>query len=140
MAKVNEKRRTDNEGVDFYKPVYPKWRGSHHYAAEYKRLHVVRFKRYKKHVNNGLDPPLPIPELTRDEFNAYKRTLLQEHLYELIFKESQSSSTASNSLSLMELPSLGPSSENNDLSAHMQVLETSGFELIAEVHRSCSKN
>ena len=73
-----------------------------------------------------------MPELTREEFNVYKNTILQEHLYELIFKESQTSSTASNSLSLMELPSLGPSNES-DLSTLLQEIETSVFELIAEV-------
>lgn len=43
----------------------------------------------------SVDPPLPMPELVRDEFNAYKNTPLQEHLYELIFKEKDYESEAS---------------------------------------------
>ena len=30
---------------------------------------------------------MPIPELAREEYNAYRRSLLQFHVYELIFKE-----------------------------------------------------
>jgi hypothetical protein len=46
-----------------------------------------------------------MPELVRDEFNAYKNTPLQEHLYELIFKEADQESSSS-----MEMPmsSFGP--------------------------------
>ena len=84
------------------------------------------------------DPPLPMPELIRDEYNAYKKTLLQEHLYELIFKESKSSSTASTSASLMELPSLSPcpfscSEFESSPILNLQEIETSIIEFIAEV-------
>lgn len=41
-----------------------------------------------------------MPELIRDEFNTYKNTPLQEHLYELIFKEAEQESSSS-----LELPS-----------------------------------
>jgi len=37
--------------------------------------------------NYLIDPPLPIVEMARDEFNAYQKTMLQEYLYELLFKE-----------------------------------------------------
>lgn len=36
-----------------------------------------------------------MPELIRDEFNTYKNTSLQEHLYELIFKEAEQESSSS---------------------------------------------
>lgn len=78
-----------------------------------------------------------MPELVRDEFNAYKKTLLQDHLYELIFKEGQqsqhsSSSTSFTSNGLADMPSLGPVSDSG-LSVHLQEMESSVFELIAEV-------
>lgn len=38
---------------------------------------------------NQLDPHLPMFELTRDESNAYNKTLLQEHLYQMLLKEWQ---------------------------------------------------
>ena len=85
-----------------------------------------------------IDPPLPMPELVRDEFNAYKKTLLQEHLYEQIFKEASNqsaSSSASTSPSLTDMPSLGSAPESSShLAAQLQELESSVFELIAEVN------
>jgi len=47
----------------------------------------------KADYRERIDPPLPLPELVRDEFNAYKRSLFQEYLYGLIFKESSSASS-----------------------------------------------
>lgn len=47
-----------------------------------------------------------MPELVRDEFNAYKNTPLQEHLYELVFKEKDYESSSS-----MELPSFSLEAE-----------------------------
>lgn len=55
----------------------------------------------------SLDPPLPLPRAPRDEFNAHKKTALQEHLYELLFRQGERESTASTAASLMEfLPGL----------------------------------
>jgi len=47
-----------------------------------------------------------MPELIRDEFNAYKTTPLQEYLYELIFKEADHEPS-----SIMELPTFSFDSE-----------------------------
>ncbi len=77
-----------------------------------------------------------MPELIRDEFNAYKKTLLQEHLYELLFKES--SSSASTSASSMEMPPLSPCpSPSPELEPpsglNLHEFEAGLVELVAEV-------
>jgi hypothetical protein len=77
------------------------------------------------------DPPLPMPELVREEFNVYKKTLLQDYLYEAIFKESKSESTASTSFSLGELPTLSDLPEV-DIAGQIQTLEASALSLIEE--------
>ena len=35
-----------------------------------------------------LDPPMPTPELIHEEFFSYKKTIFQEHLFGLFFRES----------------------------------------------------
>ncbi len=30
---------------------------------------------------------MPVPEMSREEYNGYRKTILQFHLYEFIFKE-----------------------------------------------------
>ncbi len=83
-----------------------------------------------------LDPPLPTPELVRDEFNAYRKTILQEHLYGMIFKESSGSETTEGAStgcgSLMDMPALGPEL-SPDLSMQLTKMELSALELISEV-------
>jgi len=37
--------------------------------------------------NYLIDPPLPVVGMVRDEFNAYQKTMLQEYLYEFLFRE-----------------------------------------------------
>ncbi len=37
---------------------------------------------------------MPLPEMVREEYNAYRKTLLQFHLYEFIFKEASTSCEA----------------------------------------------
>ncbi len=46
----------------------------------------MRAQRYRR-IRTTVDPPLPVPELVRDEFNAYRHSTLQTYLYELIFKQ-----------------------------------------------------
>ena len=76
----------------------------------------------------NIDPPLPTPELTREEFNSYKKTILQEHLFGLIFNEAKSLNPSSN----MELPSFN---EPSPLLEQLKKLESSAFELVTEVKR-----
>ena len=86
-----------------------------------------------------IDPPLPMPELVRDEFNAYKKSTLQEYLYELLFKEAGTATTTSISTSAAGCTSLGdlPSFEDNyetDLPIRLQKLEASALQLIVDVY------
>lgn len=55
---------------------------------------------------NTIDPILSTPEIFRDEFNAYKRTTLQELLYNQLFREREVVSTASTIASFLDIPSL----------------------------------
>lgn len=41
----------------------------------------------KGNIKIDVDPPVPLPEMTRDDYNPYRETLLQYHIYGLIFKE-----------------------------------------------------
>lgn len=54
-------------------------------------------------ISYSVDPPLPVLEPVRDEFDAYRKTSLQEHLYELLFKEDDSAEV---STSALEMPPL----------------------------------
>lgn len=36
-----------------------------------------------------LEPQVPIENLEREEYNAYRKTSLQRHIYEFIFQEAQ---------------------------------------------------
>lgn len=61
--------------------------------------------------------------------------MLQEHLYELIFREGEqtrSTSASSTGSALLDLPALGGPSDSG-LSAYVQELESAAFELVAEV-------
>lgn len=80
----------------------------------------------------SVDPPLPIPKMVRDEFNAYKKSTLQEYLYELLFKEGEQTSTASTAASLMELPPL-LLEEEEPCELDMEEFELNIEELIGEV-------
>lgn len=74
---------------------------------------------------------MPTPELSRDEFNAYRVTILQEYLYELIFKESNS--TASSSFNSMgELP-VFEEDQCNELNEQFQMLASAIPNLIEDV-------
>lgn len=53
------------------------------------------YKRLKVTCWASVDPPLPLPNLSRDEFNGYKKTILQEYLYDLLLKTDQEFSTDS---------------------------------------------
>ena len=64
-----------------------------------------------------------MPKLERDEFNAYRKTLLQDYLYELIFRESQSTSSSPVLSPDFAMPSLGE--ENAMTSDLAQKLDTS---------------
>ncbi len=75
-----------------------------------------------------IDPPLPIPDLTRDEFNAYKQTLFQEHVYGLIFHE------ADVGASPMELSDIIPTIPG--LSSVLEKLGSSVSEFAAQVIQS----
>eukprot|EP00826_Nyctotherus_ovalis_P005281 TRINITY_DN11189_c0_g1_i2.p2 TRINITY_DN11189_c0_g1~~TRINITY_DN11189_c0_g1_i2.p2 ORF type:complete len:155 (-),score=24.19 TRINITY_DN11189_c0_g1_i2:402-866(-) len=82
-------------------------------ALSHARCRAVRNKLLsilKGSSSANLDPQLPLPRMIRDEFNAYKKTALQEYLYELLFREGERESTASTAASLMEF-SLGLSEE-----------------------------
>lgn len=48
-----------------------------------KLMNVLR----SKLVYIVIDPPLPVVEMVRNEFSVYQKTMLQEYLYELLFKE-----------------------------------------------------
>eukprot|EP00826_Nyctotherus_ovalis_P040843 TRINITY_DN4059_c0_g1_i12.p1 TRINITY_DN4059_c0_g1~~TRINITY_DN4059_c0_g1_i12.p1 ORF type:complete len:346 (-),score=28.18 TRINITY_DN4059_c0_g1_i12:535-1572(-) len=45
-------------------------------------------RRCKASIGITVDPPVPLPELRRDDFNAYRESILQDHLYGMIFHES----------------------------------------------------
>ena len=48
----------------------------------------------KVNCNTVLEPQLPEPEVCKEEFNDYKKTMLQEHVYEFIFKEGKVANNA----------------------------------------------
>jgi len=78
-----------------------------------------------------------MPEMVRDEFNAYKKSILQEHLYELLFKEAEpisTTSTAASFESLMDMPSLSFGEEEcSGVDFEIQEFELRINELIGEV-------
>ena len=74
-----------------------------------------------------------MPGLFRDEFNAYRKSMLQDYLYEMLFKEDESSSTASTSLSLMEMPSLSIGDKEDQIDLNLQEIEQHMEELLNEV-------
>jgi len=80
----------------------------------------------------GVDPPLPIPDMIKDEFNAYKKTSLQEYLYKSLFKNTEQTSTTSTTASLLDLPSLSLEGEDST-SLDMEELDFHLNELIGEV-------
>jgi hypothetical protein len=77
-----------------------------------------------------------MPDLVRDEFNAYKMTMLQEYLYELLFKEASNGSSSGASTaccsSLEELPSLGEDTER-DLGTRLQQLQALSLQFLTDV-------
>ncbi len=76
-------------------------------------------------------PPLPMPKLTRDEFNAYKKTLVQDHIYEFIFHESDSQcSTATSSPQLSPLSTVNEGERNEEL---IREIEPLVLQLISQV-------
>jgi hypothetical protein len=87
-----------------------------------------------------LEPPLPIPTLSRDEFNAYKKTILQEYFYELIFHESDSevqTCCSSPPGDFLELETPGNGKFEYLISQALQSLESASLEIIEEVIIHC---
>lgn len=75
---------------------------------------------------------MPLPKLEREEFNAYRKTLLQYHLYELIFQEGASESSMEEfSTGLGDLPPLEESS--SALTDALNSIKSSWLTLVEEV-------
>lgn len=68
-----------------------------------------------------LDPPIPIPKLSHEETNFYKRTLFQNYVYSFAFSEGNSQEDCTNS------------SLSKDLSELLTNIGSSTDELIKEV-------
>lgn len=71
-----------------------------------------------------IDPPLPLAEMERDEFNAYRQTLLQHYLYELAFHEAD------------ELLGIEKKMQSEVFTEQFQYLEDYSKELIEECRDS----
>lgn len=75
---------------------------------------------------------LPMSELPRDNFSAYKRTILQEHLYQSLFKDDEENSNERVNEDLMANPLL--LLENKDITTlNMKEFDLRLTDLIKEV-------
>lgn len=130
MEGYNGTRWLDNESMDKFLQYEARGCSKFSSFSICERSYPANIKRYKSN-SYQIDPPLPTPELIRDEFNAYRRTLLQDYLYELIFKEG--TTTASSSMGCLEdMPSLMENMECT-INCQLQIIESSISALIEEV-------
>jgi hypothetical protein len=62
-----------------------------------------------------------MPQLEREEFNAYRKTMLQDYLYELIFKEGQSSAGQPDAGGLA-MPSFGGDTNGLEITQRLEAV------------------